>query len=142
MKTVDVHIPMHMYIERGGDHHDDDTVEHEVRFRVVNDTSESHTIAIVQSDFYAEPRVLRYSQVGHFSLTQQVLDQVTLLCFRRLASGMNSLDGSSAHVYVADARGWLRQRLPKADADLAIAALSRHVDPLVKVEDLVYVCLD
>jgi hypothetical protein len=67
---------------------------------------------------------------------------VTVLCFRRLASGMLNLDGSSAHVYVADARGWLLRRLPEADAELAIAALSRHVDPLVKVEDLVYVCQD
>src|SRR3954471_1182891 len=114
MKTVDVHIPMHMYIEYGGAHHGGDTVEHEVRFRVVNDTSESHTIAIVQSDFYEHPRVLRYSRVGHFALPPQLLDQVTLLCFRRLACGMNSLDGSSAHVYMSDAREWLRRRLPKA----------------------------
>ena len=142
MKPPDVHIPMHLYIEYGGDHHDDDTVEHEVRFRVVNDTCESHTIAIVQSDFYEHPKVLRYSRVGHFDLPQRVLDQVTVLCFRRLASGMNSLDGNSAHVYMSDARAWLRRRLPKADANLAIAALARHVDPLVTVENLLYVCQD
>lgn len=142
MNAPDIHIPLHMYIDYGGDHHDDDIIEHEVRFRVVNDTSESHTGAIVQSDFYEHPRVLRYSQVGHFSLPRRVLDQVTVLCFRRLTSGMNSLDGSSSHIWMSDARGWLRRRLPRADAELAIAALSRHVDPLVTVENLVHVCQD
>lgn len=142
MKPADVPVPIHMHIEYGGDHHDGDTVEHEDRFRVVNDTSESHTVAIVQSDFYAEPRVVRYLKVGNFALPQRVLDQLTVSCFRRLASEMLSLDGSYADISMHDARPWLRRRLPMPDAELAVAALSRHVDPLVTVKNVVHVCQD
>jgi hypothetical protein len=133
-------IPLHLWIGYGGDHHDDDTVEHEVRFRVVSNATQP-VIAIVQSDAHANPRVLRYLNVGDLDLPRSLLDRVTLICFNRLIGAMTDLDGSTAASWIQDGAKWLRRRLPEG-SEAVIDAMARHVEPGIGISDLTWVWQD
>jgi hypothetical protein len=134
-------IPLHLWIAYGGDHHDDDTVEHEVRFRVVSNAAQP-VVAIVQSDAHATPRVLRHLNVGELDLPRLLLDRVTLICFNRLIGAMTDIDGSTAAIWIQDGAEWLRRRLPREDGAVVIAAMARHVEPGTGVSDLTWVWQD
>jgi hypothetical protein len=141
MKHLSPGIPMHMSIDYGGGHHDDDTVEHEIKFEVVKSPA-TYTAAVVQSDGHANPRVLRYLADGKFDMPRPVLDQIVILCFKRLIARMMPLDGNSADVWVKDAAEWFQRRLAPRDAAVAIAALSAHVVVGVATEDFAWVRQD
>ena len=131
-------IPLHLWIGYGGDHHDDDTTEHEVRFRVFSNAAQPFA-AIVQSDAHANPRVLRYLNVGELDLPRPLLDRVTLICFDRLIGAMMDLDGSTAAIWIQYGADWLQLRLPARDAAVVIAAMVRHAEPGNSVSDLAWV---
>ena len=135
-------IPLYLSIEHGGDRHDDDTLEHEVQFFVVGALEPTVTRAIVQSDFYKDPRVLRYERAALLGLRTAVLDQVVIRAFRTLAHHMNEADGDAAEMWVSDAAAWLGRRLPAGVAAEAVAALASYVRPGCAVNDVVSVRID
>ena len=120
-------IPMYMAIQYGGNHHEDDTVEHEVRFCVMG-APQTRTVAIVQSIAHRDPLVIEYVRRGAIHLPLRVLDQVANSCFGRLINAtMGPLDGEAAEVWVSDVREWFGRRMPPDDAAAALDALAVHV---------------
>jgi hypothetical protein len=135
-------IPLYLSIEHGGAHHEDDTLEHEIQLFVVGALEPTVTLAIVQSDAYKDPRVLRYERAALPGLRAAVLDQVVIRAFRTLAHHMNEVDGDAAEMWVSDAAAWLGRRLPAGEAAEAVAALAPYVRLGCAVNDVVSVRID
>jgi hypothetical protein len=135
-------IPLYLSIEHGGEHHDDDTLEHEVQFFVVGALEPTATLAVVQSDCYKNPRVLRYERAALLGLRTAVLDQVVVRAFRTLAHHMNEADGDAAEMWVSDAAVWLGRWLTAGEAAEAVVALAPYVRLGCAVNDVVSVRID
>lgn len=125
---------------------DDDTRDHQVDLFVVGAARPTLTVAVVRSDAFEDPVVLRYERFGAGGdrLRQVVLDRVILAGYGRLVSCMLKDDGSAAEMWVSDSLGWLGRRgLSASDLAEVARALGPHVPPdAPRVVDMVCVRID
>src|SRR5438132_3849590 len=120
MHHVPLPVPLHMKIERLA-HHDDDRLEHEVRIGVVG--VEEPLTVVIESDFYAWPRIMDYQTYGGIDLPLKLLNYFVFRCYELLLTTMG--DTEIGEETMPDATRWIEVQFLTFEAETILAELRR-----------------
>jgi hypothetical protein len=119
----------------------EDTMLHTLDFSVIGSEA-STTVAVVESNFYAQPKIVSIEQNGLSLLDADLRERFLLKLFRLAVHEMRKADGDAITRDISDLTKWIGKQFSASEAAVLEHVLDSFERPDLEVQDRAEIRID